>query len=94
LTEKSSMLDFMEPAPDLERQDNHELGAKILSLSSSQARQLEIGRSTLHCLRKRAKSRKSINIYHKIMVKLNGEDTIQWNDPDSSLKKDRSRAMK
>lgn len=56
LTGKSSKLDFLEPAPNLERRDSRELRAKILTLTASQARELGIGKSTLHYLRQRAKS--------------------------------------
>ena len=51
LVGKRSSVEFMEPAPQLERQDSREVRAKILSLSASQARQFGIGKSTLHYLR-------------------------------------------
>jgi CRISPR-associated protein Cas1 len=55
LTGKSSTLDFMEPAPKLEREDSRELRTKILSLTDSQAKETGIGKSTLHYLRKKAR---------------------------------------
>ena len=41
------MLDFVEPAPSLDRQDDKELRAKILGLTASEARRLWIGKSSL-----------------------------------------------
>jgi CRISPR-associated protein Cas1 len=63
LTEKSSMIDFMEPAPKLERQDNSELRAKIHALTYSEARKLGIGKSTFHYLRKAARNKPAFKIY-------------------------------
>lgn len=65
---KLSALDFVEPASNLERQDNHELRAKILALTRSQARQFGIGRSTLHYLRR--KGRGDFIIYSKTRQRL------------------------
>ncbi len=70
LTGKSPKLDFVEPAPKLERIDNRELRAKILALSVSEGRQLNIGKSTLHYLREKSKSDKSFSVYAGIREKL------------------------
>ncbi len=70
LAGKSPRLNFMEPAPNLERQDSRELRAKILALTSSQARQLGIGKSTLHYLRRNAKSPSSFKVYRRVSEKL------------------------
>ena len=70
LTGRSLSLDFMQPAPKLERQDNRELRARILSLSSSQARQLGIGKSTLHYMRKRASHSRQFELYQKVLERL------------------------
>jgi CRISPR-associated protein Cas1 len=70
LTGKSSTLDVMEPAPKLERQDGRELRAKILSLTASQAKQLGIGKSTLHYLRKKSRKPNSIRIYASVRSRL------------------------
>ena len=50
-------LDFSEPSPTLRRTDDADLRRRILSLSQSEARGLGIAKSTLHYLRKRAKSK-------------------------------------
>ena len=68
---KSSALGFVEPAPKLERQDNHELRARILALTASQARHLGIGRSTLHYLRRQARG--DFTIYSKTRQRLVGD---------------------
>jgi CRISPR-associated protein Cas1 len=67
---KLSALDFVEPAPRLERQGNRELRARILALTQSQARELGIGKSTLHHLRKRAQAKRPFVVYDKIEHKL------------------------
>jgi CRISPR-associated protein Cas1 len=70
LTGKSSTLDFVEPTPRLERHDDREIRARILALTSSQSKQLKIGKSTLHHLRINAKSNSSFKIYRKVRTKL------------------------
>jgi len=70
LVGKSSVLEFDEPAPRLERQDNHEIRAKILALTQSEAKQLGIGKSTLHYLKKRARNQKPFTIYEPVLAKL------------------------
>jgi len=69
LTEKASALDFTEPAPKLKRNDNRELRTAILSLTPSQTKKLNIRKSSLHYLRKRAMS-DSFRIYGKTARKL------------------------
>ncbi len=63
---KASTLEFAEPAPRLEKYDDREIRAKILALTSSEARQLGIGKSTLHYLRKNASYKTSFTIYAKV----------------------------
>lgn len=67
---KAKTLDFTEPSPDLERIDSIDLRKRILELSQKEARELRIGKSTLHYLRKNAKSEKSFKIYRKVAEKL------------------------
>ena len=67
---KSSVIDFVEPAPKLERKDNLEMRAKLLALTTSQAKEVGIGSSTLHYLRKNARSPNSFRTYRKVQVKL------------------------
>jgi hypothetical protein len=54
LTGKSPTLDFVEPVPKLERQDDREMRAKVLGLTTSQAKHIGIGKSTFHYLRQNA----------------------------------------
>ncbi len=70
LSEKRPSVDFVEPAPNLAGQGTHELRAKILSLSTSQARQLGIGKSTLHYMRRRAKSPRILKTYSRVRDKI------------------------
>ncbi|HYW01134.1 MAG TPA: CRISPR-associated endonuclease Cas1 [Candidatus Acidoferrum sp.] len=66
LNNESPILDFVEPSPKLERLDNRELRIRILGLTSSQAKELGIGKSTLRYLRKNASNNKSFKIYSKV----------------------------
>ena len=58
-----SELDFMEPTPSLVRQDDKELRAKILSLTSSEAKRLGIPKQSLHDLRGKSRSGRSFKLY-------------------------------
>ncbi len=70
LSGKAKTIDFTEPAPNLERIDSQQIRSRILQLSQSEAKQLGIGKSTLHYLRKHAKSEKSFKTYNKTVSKL------------------------
>jgi len=72
LTGKAPTLDFNEPAPTLERQDNREVRENILALTQSEARQRGIGKSTLHYLHKNAHERSSFRLYEPVRRKLLG----------------------
>jgi CRISPR-associated protein Cas1 len=74
LTGRSPRLDFVEPAPSLERLDNRELRAKILALTASEAKQIGIGKSTLHYLRRNASSRDTFNAYARTVHRLKVRD--------------------
>jgi len=63
LTGRLSELDFMEPAPSLDRQDDRELRTKILSLTSSEAKRLGIPKQSLHDLRVKSRSGRSFKLY-------------------------------
>ena len=69
LIARASRLDFSEPSPNLRRVDDSELRKRILSLTQSEARKLGIGKSTLHCWRKNAKSERSFKIYKRVRCK-------------------------
>jgi hypothetical protein len=63
---KSSRLNFSEPAPKLEKDDNRELRATILALTSPQAKQLEMGKTTLHYLQNKAREQRRFTLYASI----------------------------
>jgi len=63
-------LDFTEPAPTLEREDNRELRERILSLSQSEAERIGIGKSELHYLRRKAGNRERFKLYSKVKEKI------------------------
>ena len=67
---KSGRLDFTKPAPTLHSTDDRRLRERILSLSGSKARNLGIGKSTLHYLRRNAKAEGSFKIYCKVHARL------------------------
>jgi hypothetical protein len=69
LSGRRPTVDFVEPTPTLERQDDRELRAKIIALSASQAHQLGIGKSTLHYLRRNAK-KDQFRIYKRVITRL------------------------
>jgi CRISPR-associated protein Cas1 len=67
---KSPTLNFVDPAPKLERQDNHKLRTKILALTQSEAKQLGVGKSTFHYLRTRARSKQCIRVSRKVKERM------------------------
>lgn len=69
-TGKASTVDFMEPSPSLERTDDRELRSRILALDASQAKQLGIGKSELHYLRRNARGERPFRIYGTVKDKL------------------------
>jgi CRISPR-associated protein Cas1 len=68
-------IDFSEPSPNLSRPDSMKVRRGILSLTQTEAGKLGIGKSTLHYLRKNAKSAGSFAIRRKISEKLGQLDT-------------------
>jgi CRISPR-associated protein Cas1 len=73
-------LNFSIPSPELERTDSSELRNRILTLSQSEARRLEISRSTLHYLRKNARSNAPFKIYRKVCERLESSDASPPSD--------------
>jgi CRISPR-associated protein Cas1 len=63
LSGKNKTIDFVEPTPTLERTDRQELRNQILKLSQSQAKDIGIGKSTLHYLRKHARENRAFKVY-------------------------------
>jgi CRISPR-associated protein Cas1 len=67
---RSSIIEFNEPAPILERKDDREIRERILNLTQAEARIRGIGKSTLHYLRERARERSSFKLYEPVKRKL------------------------
>jgi CRISPR-associated protein Cas1 len=67
---KSATLDFIEPTPLFERTDSRIIRDKILRLTQSDAESIGIPRSTLHYLRKNARTSASFTVYNKVRDKL------------------------
>jgi len=70
LLNRTAKFDLKAPKPVLERPDTRALREKILSLSSSDARTLRLGKSTLHYLRKRAKEERPFKVYTPVLARL------------------------
>ena len=70
LGSRSSTIDFVEPSPQLRRHDERELRARILSFTQSEARNLRIGKSTLHYLRRKAINKRAFRVYSTTNQKL------------------------
>jgi len=67
---KVTSFDLRNPKPVLERSDTRALREKILSLCSSDAQTLRLGKSTVHYLRKRAKEKKPFKVYSPVLARL------------------------
>jgi CRISPR-associated protein Cas1 len=65
-----SVLDFGEPAPRLPLCDDRELRERILTMTSSHAKQLGIRKSTLHYLRKNAAASRPLRVYGPVMKRI------------------------
>lgn len=70
LSGKSKEISFVEPCPKLERTDSRDLRDRILQLSQCEAKALGISRSTLHYLRRNARSSKPFKTYRKVASRL------------------------
>jgi hypothetical protein len=70
VTGKTSTVDSDEPSPNLEGYGNRELRERINSLTSDEAKRLGIGKSTLHYLRKKARSPKPFTVYATVRGRL------------------------
>ena len=70
LTNKCKLLEFTEPTPTLTRIDTLDTRKRILDLNQREAKNLGIGKSTLHYLRKHANSDRSFKIYGEVANRL------------------------
>jgi CRISPR-associated protein Cas1 len=77
---RTAKLDFSEPSPILRRIDDRELRRRILTMSQSEAREIGIGKSTLHYLRKKMVSGRSFGPYHKTLNRVENMKGMPAND--------------
>jgi CRISPR-associated protein Cas1 len=70
LLNRTAKFDLRTPKPVLERRNTRALREKILGLSSSDARRLRLGKSTVHYLRKRAKEERPFKVYTPVLARL------------------------
>ena len=70
LVGKLKSLSFAKPTLELKRYDNRETRNRILELTQESARELGIGKSTLHYLRRNCMSDDRFTIYRKVRKKL------------------------
>jgi len=70
LRDRSKQIDFIEPHPSLQRSDTMELRKRIHELTQREAKELGIGKSTLHHLRRSASGGKQFRIYQKVVQRL------------------------
>ena len=68
--EKRADLDFGEPKPVLHRTDSEAIRTRIVSMTTAEARNLGIRKSTLWYLKARAQSGEHFEIYAKVAMKL------------------------
>jgi hypothetical protein len=85
LAAKRVVLDFADPAPKPARQDNNELRARILALTASDAKELGIGKSTLHYLRKKAEGADCFDVRRHTLAKINQIQQIMNSIPRKQL---------
>ena len=70
LVGRTGRLGFSEPSPNLHRTDDRELRRRILGLSQREAQRLGIGKSTLHCLRKKTEGHTPLRLHHSVRERL------------------------
>jgi hypothetical protein len=70
LTGKTSTINFGEPSANLERFDSRELRDRINSLTSDDVKRLDVGKGTLHYLRRNAFGERPFKLYGKTVKKL------------------------
>jgi CRISPR-associated protein Cas1 len=70
LTGRSDTVDFFEPAPNLDTEDNRAVRETILNLTQGEAEKLGVGKSTLHYLRRRAREKRSFKVYGKVLERI------------------------
>jgi len=70
LLDKSKEIDLVEPCPTMQRTDTQDLRKRILELTQRGAKELGIGKSTLHYLRRNAERSEPFKIYKPITRKL------------------------
>ena len=76
LVGKAKVLSFEEPAPVLETCDDRDLRNRILGLTQQSARELGIGKSTLHYLRKNVSNGNPFKVYSKVRARLEKSEML------------------
>ena len=76
VTNRSATLDLSEPSPDLCRMDDNYFRGRILALFQSEAKNLGIGKSTLHFLCAKASQERSFRLYLKVRQKLQNSASV------------------
>jgi len=87
LVGRTNRFELTAPRPALDREDSRALRDKIRSLTSSEAKKLGIGKSTLHYLRINAKKNRPFKIYAKVRNKIEPvleASPANFNDDDST----------
>jgi CRISPR-associated protein Cas1 len=70
LMKRSGKMNFSDPSVNPIRKDDRELRRRILGLEQCKARELGIGKSTLHYLKKNAQRERSFNIHVRVRERL------------------------
>jgi CRISPR-associated protein Cas1 len=74
LIDRMCKMDFLEPSPTLGSDGDRELRRRILRLSPSEARELGIGKSTLHYLRRKAENGYTFRVWERTLSRLETAD--------------------
>ena len=76
ITGNSKQLEFSIPDIKIKRNDNPQIRDKIISIDPEKRKELKINKSTLWYQQKKIKEGKSIKVYNKLGVRLNGFNKI------------------
>ena len=76
ITGNSKQLEFSIPDIKIKRNDNSQIRDKIMSIDPEKRKESKINKSTLWYQQKKIKEGKSIKVYNKLGVRLNGFNKI------------------
>jgi len=74
--ENNNHLEFTIPSIAIKRNDNFQIMERIMSIDPEKRKELKINKSTLWYQQKKIKEGKSIKVYNKLGVRLNGFNKI------------------